>query len=241
MTTPPPIDPKDALKVLDHQPRDYRLAMVVLGIGLAMLAVAALIVVKRVDHNTDRSITAKEEGTVAKRRADTAAKKADRTSRRVNRATRKLDRTIYVLGKAGVRGLPGAQGTPGPPGIPGQQGPQGIAGPNLTPAQIVGAISFYCARNVCGLPPTDRQVADALAACAQDGPCRGPRGEQGPEGPAGAPGSEGPTGPAGPAGAEGPPGPPGPQGPRIESFTFTYLGVTYTCRDDDGDSNYTCT
>lgn len=63
----------------------------------------------------------------------------------------------------------------------------------------------------------------------------GEAGETGPPGPAGPPGEPGAPGPAGPPGERGPAGPP------PESWTFTHLGMTYTCTDADADRHYECT
>ena len=213
-------------------PRQTKAVRVLAGC-LVLLAAAAFVIVWRVSANTQNATTAKTEAVTAKREAKravvTAKREADaqggrvaRTQRRITRTARKLDRTIYVLRQVGVRGLPGVQGSPGPIGL---TGPPGPPGPALTPAQIIGSISFYCSRQLCAIPPTQAQVREALEACARDGGCRGERGP------------EGPTGPQGP---QGEPGAQGAPGPRIESFTFTHAGVTYRCTDPDGDLAYDC-
>ena len=101
-------------------------------------------------------------------------------------------------------------------------------------------------------------------------PTAGPPGERGPQGPPGVPGPQGVPGPPGPSGkpgkpgadgepgvgqqgAEGPPGPPGvrgeqgppgdrgPAGPPPAAWSFTWLGVTYTCRPvEPGSATYHC-
>lgn len=78
----------------------------------------------------------------------------------------------------------------------------------------------------------------------------GEPGPAGPVGPTGASGPAGPQGPAGEPGAEGPAGPPGVAGePGADgkppaSWTWTWLGVTYTCARDEGSPTeaptYTC-
>jgi len=115
-----------------------------------------------------------------------------------------------VPGVSIVAGPPGPAGPAGPPGIPGADGativgPRGLAGPSgqVGPAGMPGLV---------GAPGSP-----------------GPQGPQGSAGPAGPQGSAGPAGPAGAPGSPGPSGPSGADGQPPQSWTFTYLGVSYTC------------
>lgn len=156
---------------------------------------------------------------------------------------------------------------PGPPGPPGPapsaaavrsaverycaaNGCTGPQGPAPSASQVAAAVAAYCdGRGECrgqagasgaagadgdpgaagpqgeeGPPPSDTQVASAVASyCAAHDGCAGPAGPTGPQGPAGEQGGEGPPGPA------------------PESWTFDWLGTTWTCVDPDGDRAYECT
>lgn len=127
-------------------------------------------------------------------------------------------------GTAGPQGPPGPQGSPGPQGFSGSDGVNGLNG-QPGPSGAPGAQG---ASGVDGQPGTAGQP--------------GPNGSPGPSGATGAPGEVGPAGPQGDPGPEGSPGPTGPQGPAgyPASFSFTFLGVTWTCTDVDGDHAYTC-
>jgi collagen triple helix repeat protein len=116
----------------------------------------------------------------------------------------------------------------------------------------------------------DQAVQSAVQLCQQvrqlGGACvvnpeelRGEPGAQGVPGPQGLPGSngrdgidgqpgaqgpQGEPGPAGPRGDTGSTGPQGPAGPPPASWTWTFLGITYTCTRDTGSPDaaptYTC-
>jgi hypothetical protein len=71
----------------------------------------------------------------------------------------------------------------------------------------------------------------------------GPQGPQGAQGPDGDPGPSGPAGPSGPVGVAGQPGEAGPAGAKGDpgaagqppaSWTWSFLGTTYTCTRDPG-------
>jgi len=122
--------------------------------------------------------------------------------------------------------IPGPKGDPGPPGRDGNSivGPRGEAGKDSTVPGPAGADS-----SVPG--PRGERGADSTVP-----------GPAGPPGPAGAdstvPGPQGPPGERGPAGAD---GQPGATGPAPSSFTFTYLGMPYTCTPNPpGSTTYTC-
>jgi hypothetical protein len=118
--------------------------------------------------------------------------------------------------------------------------------------------AVYSAEQLC------EQVRQLGGACIVDpsqlrgepGPAGlpGPLGPQGPQGPMGDVGPSGPVGLTGPTGATGESGPTGPQGPQgpaggngqpPASFTWMFLGLTYTCVRDGGSPDnaptYTCT
>lgn len=122
-------------------------------------------------------------------------------------------------------GVPLVSPSPGPPG---ERGDDGLQGPPGQPG------------------PSGRPGRDG-----SPGPT-GPPGRQGVRGEAGQPGATvtGPPGPQGGQGSPGPhgsPGPQGEQGPRGEQgpppagWTFTHLGVTYTCSPvESGSTTYRC-
>lgn len=161
--------------------------------------------------------------------------------RAANEARDALASQVQGLGGKPVAGPPGSRGEPGasvigPSGSPGPTGPPGASGkpaPTLTPSPGAPGAS--------GAP--GKPGADSTAA--------------GPAGPPGQPGADstvpGPAGPAGPAGQDGADGQDGTDGTDGRdgtngkppaSWTFTYLGATYTCRpvDDFDESNpqYDC-
>lgn len=89
--------------------------------------------------------------------------------------------------------------------VPGPQGPKGDPGTNaaeVTNAQILVAVTQYCAdTGKCtgkdGSTPTPAQVAAAVASyCTANGDCRGPQGDPGSDGQNGSPGSDGKDAPA---------------------------------------------
>lgn len=115
-------------------------------------------------------------------------------------------------GPQGPRGFQGLIGPPGPTGAPGPVGDPGPAGPAGPPGEA-------------GQDGTDGATGpsgDTGATGAQ-----GPAGEPGPPGPAGEPGPPGPSGPPGADGVDGTDGEP------PQSWTFTYMAVTYECRRTD--------
>lgn len=120
-----------------------------------------------------------------------------------------------VPSPAVVSGLPGLPGEPGPPG---PSGPPGVSG----------------APGASGVPGASG------ASGASGHPGAGVTGAPGASGAPGADGSNGTSGTSGTSGADGERGPQGERGPAPESFTFTFLGQDYVCRDTDGDGDYAC-
>jgi len=119
------------------------------------------------------------------------------------------------LGPRGPKGSEGERGEGGPSGEPGDDGKAGRAGDEGDPGK--GGDS--------GPPGSPGNSGND-----------GANGSDGQPGPQGAPGPEGPRGEQGPAGEQ------GPQGPAPSSWTFTYLGVTYTCTpSSSGSTSYSCT
>ena len=163
--------------------------------------------------------TNKRAADVAKQTAVDAKVKTDKVSRRVDRQVIKLDRTITVLGKAGVNGLPGRTGSVGPPGITGAEGPAGRVPFTLQDLvdRLPPSIAGPPGRD--GLNVTDTQAFEAMVAyCATRNNCKGDPGAQGPPGEAST--VPGPPGPQGePSTVPGPPGETGPQGPQGEAST----------------------
>lgn len=115
-------------------------------------------------------------------------------------------------GPEGPAGLPGIQGIQG---VPGPQGPVGVTGPP-GPRGPIGPIG----------PVGPTGAAGPAGAAGNPGPA-GPKGDPGPAGEPGQDGTDGQTGDPGPAGYP-------------DAFTFTSLGQTYRCTDQDGDREYTC-
>ena len=132
------------------------------------------------------------------------------------------DRNNRILAQQ-VRDLGGtpkvtpAPGPTGPAGASGQPGPSGQNG-----------------RNGSNGGPGSTGATGATGAAGSPGPA----GATGPQGPAGPPGKDGQDGKDG---ATGPQGDTGPAGPPPSSWSWTYLGVTYTCvQDSPGATTYTC-
>lgn len=136
---------------------------------------------------------------------------AESNSRILAQQVRDLGGTPRVTPEPGPTGPAGSPGPSGQPGAPGSPGQNGRNGTN-------------------GL----------TGSTGPAGP-KGTQGAQGSPGPAGANGPQGATGPAGPKGDPGATGSPGPTGPPPSSWSWTYLGVTYTCtQDSPGSTTYTC-
>jgi hypothetical protein len=124
---------------------------------------------------------------------------------------------------------------------------------SATPADVTQAVVAYCALRGCVGQPGQPGAAGSAGAAGPQGPAglpgpQGATGSQGPAGPAGpqgASGVDGSDGAQGEPGAQGPPGPAGPQGaqgPPVGSFSISGpgLGALLVCRDEDGDTQYTC-
>ena len=125
--------------------------------------------------------------------------------------------------------IPGPKGDPGPPGRDGADGSDGqsVTGPKGDPGKD---------STTPGPAGADSTVPGPQGAPGKDSTVPGPAGERGPQGERGADSTV--PGPQGPAGERGPQGEPG-SGPS--SFTFTYLGMPYTCTPNPpGSSTYTC-
>jgi hypothetical protein len=221
---------------------DVRSARQILPLALLLLIAGSIgvfvlvSVLNRSDKAVDKAATVQRD---VKRKADkTAVARTDRTAkvakaktdkvaRKVERQVIKLDRTITVLGKAGVNGLPGKNGSPGPPGIgvPGEPGPPGRS---LTVDDAIQALNTFCGPDRCrgpqgdpgrdgadAPPPTQEQVDLAVAHyCDAHNQCQGPAGQ---------PGVDGQPGP------QGPPGPPGAS------------PTQFVCQPPDASGNQVCT
>jgi hypothetical protein len=124
---------------------------------------------------------------------------------------------------------------------------------SATPADVTQAVVAYCALRGCVGQPGQPGAAGSAGAAGPQGPAglpgpqgaTGSQGPPGPTGPQGAPGVNGSDGAQGEPGAQGPPGPAGPQGaqgPPVGSFSISGpgLGALLVCRDEDGDTQYTC-
>ena len=122
--------------------------------------------------------------------------------------------------------IPGPKGDQGAPGRDGVDG-QAIVGPKGDPGKD---------SDVPGPAGADSTVPGPQGAPGKDSTVPGPPGERGPQGERGADSTV--PGPQGPAGERGPQGETG-SGPS--SFSFTYLGMPYTCTPNPpGSSTYTC-
>lgn len=243
------------------RPRVVILGLLVAG-AVLIVVVAALSRRGDMAQETAKKATTtaqKAQGAVVKtdKTARAAKAKTDKVQRQVERQVIKLDRTITVLGKAGVNGLPGKAGSAGPAGITGLQGPP-------------GKVPFTLTEVLAGLSPLlTARLEDALPAAldvACGGSCNGKAGADGKDGrdapavtqemvdlamahycdvhngcqgPQGVPGAASTTpGPPGPAGADGAPSRvPGPQGPPGQDAVFP---ATLTCVDN-GNGTFTCT
>jgi len=121
---------------------------------------------------------------------------------------------------AGPKGEPGKSvtGPRGPRGSPGATGASGKPAPTVTPSPGPSGAS--------GAPGKD----------GADSTVPGPSGAPGAD--STVPGPSGPPGPAGQDGSDGKDGSDGADGKPPASWTFTYLGSTYTCHPvDDFDEN----
>lgn len=158
--------------------------------------------------------------------------------RTANDARDALASQVQKLGGKPVAGPPGSRGEPGetvvgPSGSPGPTGPPGPSGqpaPTLTPSPGASGAS-----GEPGKPGADSTVAGPVGPSGQPGADSTIPGPAGPAGPAGQDGADGQDGTDGRDGADGKP---------PASWTFTYLGVTYTCRPvddfDESDPRYDC-
>lgn len=168
-----------------------------------------------------------------------------------------------AVGVAGEKGDKGDKGATGDRGIPGPAGSPGPAGPPPSPDQVRNAVDAYLIAHPPegGKPPTEGQVAAAVAMYCSSGACRGSDGATGATGPAGQSitGPQGATGPSGPgpaddqvagavaafcaahAGCVGATGAQGPAGPAVGSFSFTFGLTEYDCSDPDANGAYSCT
>ena len=200
--------------------------------GVLLVAAAVAVVGYIALHRSDKAVekaksvqrevkTKAPKAALAKtdKKATVAKKATDKVARKVERQVIKLDRTITVLGKAGVNGLPGKNGRPGPPGrdavVP------------FTLKDVLDGLSPLLVSTVTERVPT---AGDVVKACGDA--CVGPAGEQGPRG------DQGPKGDAGPPGADGPPGPAGPQGPAGPPGASP---TTFACGPANADGTFTCT
>lgn len=175
----------------------------------------------------------------AQKQRDTLGQNLDKVRRQVQELCKQQHRSPKKCAPAappaqkivqGIPGTPGEPGSPGQSGKPGQQGNPGQPGQSGPPGQP--------GKN--GQPGQNGTNPPCLAAPNQCNGQNGTNGQNGNDGPQGPQGPQGPAGPAGQDGKDGAQGPQGPAGPEPSSFTFTYLGVTYTCTDPDGDGQYTC-
>lgn len=197
------------------------LVMLVAGV------LAAFVVMKltaRTDQAVNRVTTVEKQkadkSAVAKtdRTAKTAKRTTDKVARKVERQVIKLDRTITILGKAGLNGLPGKNGKPGPPGkdavipftlqdiiarLPAPvAGPPGADGHDATQDQVDDAVR--------------RLISFALAQSC-DGSCKGATGAQG------AAGADSTV--PGPVGAQGP----GPADAQVQAAVDAYCAAHGNC------------
>lgn len=175
------------------------------------LAALVFVIIQRGDAGRDNLI---ERQTVIKKETNQTEAAVERTKRRVTRSADKLDRTITILGKAGIRGLPGPSGLKGPPGISGKVGPEGEKGDIGDPG-----------------PEGPRGF---IGPMGEPGPAGedGFNGTDGDDGSTGTDGTSGTNGEPGIQGAPGAPGPAGPQGPAPMMFT---------CQPPAPDGTMTCT
>lgn len=128
------------------------------------------------------------------------------------------------------------QGVVGPSGLPGSNGEDGQDGADASDAQVRAGVIAYCNLHEECQGPAGEDGSDG--SNGQDG-LAGKDGQNGSQGQPGAIGPQGEPGIAGPPGPQGEPGVPGATGPAPTSFTYTFLGITYTCVNS-GDGNYVC-
>lgn len=139
------------------------------------------------------------------------------------------DRVVLSDQVERLGGVPLVSPSPGPPGQRGNPGPQGSTGPQ----GMTGPVGSPGPRGPKG-DPGQAGVPAVNGTPGKDGG-QGPAGEQGPQG------EQGERGEAGEPGPRGEQGQPGPRGETPAEWTFTHLGVTYTCRPvEAGSTTYRC-
>lgn len=143
-----------------------------------------------------------------------------------------------IVGEPGdvISEIIGPTGPPGPPGPPGPEGGDGTAGRPGDDGSP-GAPGSPGSAGEPGSPGGPGPTGSPGEPGAPGESVTGPAGSTGPAGPQGPQGEPGPAGPPGSAGAD---GSDGQDGQPPESFTFTYLLVTYRCTDPERDGAYTC-
>ena len=196
---------------------------------LAVLAGAIVMVWARIDQADDHADALKTEAT---RRGDAVTLLAH--------SVRELRQQVQSSGKTPIApdpgdtvphlkdrkalSLPGPVGPMGPSGLPGKAGKQGKAGDSGK----AGADGSDGSDGSDGPDGADGKDGD-----------KGDTGDRGPAGKDGSDGKEGSTGPKGDTGAKGDQGPKGEKGDPPSGWTFSYLGITYTCTPAGG-GQYTC-
>lgn len=143
-----------------------------------------------------------------------------------SRVTDDLEKLCARAGEVASSGESIGIGPPGPKGDRGDPGAPGEAGPPPSDAQVANAVALYCAGGRCrgsdGENATPAQVADAVSSyCNDRGQCRGPRGSEGEDG------QDGATGPTGP---QGPP----PSQEQVEAAVATYCSTRNNCQGPAG-------
>ena len=143
-------------------------------------------------------------------RADTARRDLAAAVDKQQAALEKANRRLVDAGK------PPVTPPPTPSVVTGPQGVQGVPGPPPTSAAVLQAVTLYCAVHSCSEPPSDPQVAAAVAGYCANGRC------QGAAGPQGATGAQGPQGP-------------GPTETQIAAAVANYCSTSDRCRGTKGD------
>lgn len=206
--------------------RGFRWVIVIIAtFAMAMSGAGLIIVAQKSGNNDTRLDKVEPKAAVAAKRATVAAKKATVADKRLSRNVTQTKRIVrYLAGKQGLPGVPGKNGKLGAPGPPGK------AGRPPTQTEIASAVAAYCAEGACKPPGVSRDdVLAAVTVYCSTHTCRGPAGEAG---------AAGATGKTGAAGRDADP-PPGGFSASFPDFAINCLDAGVA--DSAGHRTYTCT
>ena len=213
--------------------RDRALRWVVVLIAvfaMAMSGAGLVLVAHRSNNNASKIEKVEPRVAASEDKATDAKTEASATKKTAQEARRSTKRVVrYLQGKAGIPGVPGKNGVKGAPGPPGARGADGRP---PTQAEIADAVAAYCASGACKPPGVSRDdVLAAVTSYCAERTCRGPAGSDGKDGKDGANGAQGAQGSPGADGA-----------PPPQYFQLRYGDFVADCvQTDPVLRTYTCT